>query len=442
MTDDSPDALPNPVEEGVVVPVTASRRSVLGLSALGAAGVLVGGAVGRTTAAAAGPLPIGGSGNQSASGDVHPFFAERQWGITWAVQDRLHFAAFDLSDRTTREDLIELLQEWSYAASRMTQGLDVSASGAVDGSPDAPPDDTGEALGLTASHLTLTFGFGSTLFDLDGEDRFGIADQRPEGLVKLPPFLNDALKTEWSHGDLCVQACADDPQVAVHAIRNLTRIAFGKAHVRWSQMGFGRTSKTSSDQATPRNLFGFKDGTANVLSNDADALAASIWVSPSDSPGWMNGGSYLVSRKIEMLLEPWDRAPLAEQETIVGRDKRVGAPLSGGNEFTEPDFDAEVDGMPVIDVASHVRLAHPDNNAGKQMLRRGYNYVDGTNPLGRLDAGLFFLAYVRDIEQFVTVQKSLSTDLLNEYIRHIGSATFAIPPGASVGGGVCVTPFG
>ena len=30
------------------------------------------------------------------------------------------------------------------------------------------------------------------------------------------------------------------------------------------------------------------------------------------------------------------------------------------------------------------------------MLRRGYNFVDGNDELGGLDAGLFFLAYVRN----------------------------------------------
>nr|WP_233251678.1 iron uptake transporter deferrochelatase/peroxidase subunit [Serinibacter arcticus] len=419
-----------------------SRRTALGLGAAGVAAGAIGATLGRLTAPAPGPLPVGGgSPTGGSTAGVHPFVGEHQSGITTPVQDHLHLAAFDMSSRATREDLVALLQEWSYAASRLTQGLDVSASGAVAGPLTAPPDDTGEALGLPASSLTITIGLGPTLFELDGVDRFGIADRRPPGLAPLPPFLGDVLKAEASHGDLCVQACADDPQVAVHAVRNLSRIAFGRAHVRWSQMGFGRTSRTTADQATPRNLFGFKDGTANVLADDDAALAESVWVASGDEPAWLTGGSYLVARKIEMLMETWDRVQLGEQQTIVGRDKTIGAPLSGGTEMTAPDFDVEVDGAPAIDVASHVRLAHPDNNGGARLLRRGYNYVDGSNALGRLDAGLFFLAYVRDLEQFVTVQRTLSTDLLNEYVRHIGSATFAIPPGARVGGFVGETLF-
>lgn len=417
-----------------------SRRGVLGLSAAGVAALVGGGALGRAT----GPGPLAGAGGGHAdAGTAYPFEGVHQAGITTPVQDHLLFTAFDLSERATREDVVELLQDWTYAASRVTQGLDVSASGALGGALTAPPDDTGEALDLGASGLTVTIGLGPTLFERDGVDRFGLAARRPAALAPLPPFLGDVLRTEWSHGDLCVQACADDPQVAVHAIRNMSRIAFGRAHVRWSQMGFGRTSKTSAAQATPRNLFGFKDGTANILGTESERLEEHVWVQPGspatggdDGGDWLAGGSYLVARKVEMLLEPWDRTGLGEQERVFGRDKRDGAPLSGGDEFTEPVLTDER-----IDIASHVRLAHPTNNGGATMLRRGYNYVDGTNPLGRLDAGLFFLAYVNDPAEFVRVQRSLSTDLLNEYIRHIGSAVFAIPPGVAPGGWIGETLF-
>ena len=366
---------------------------------------------------------------------VHPFFGAHQAGITTEVQDHLHFAAFDMMPRTGRDDLIELLQDWTYAASRITQGLDVSATGAVGGSPEAPPDDTGEALGLDASALTVTIGFGPTLFrTAEGDDRYGIAARQPPQLQRLPPFLGDDLDPAHSGGDLCIQACADDPQVAVHAIRNLSRIAFGRARLRWSQLGFGRTSRTTSDQATPRNLFGFKDGTANILASDREALDEHVWVGTGDDPAWLAGGSYLVARKIAMLIETWDRVRLAEQNRIVGRDKAEGAPLSGGDEFADPDFSAmDAVGSPLIDPTSHVSLAHPDHNESVRMLRRGYNYVDGNNALGRLDAGLFFLAFQRSPDQFIRVQRALSSDLMNEYIRPVGSGIWAIPPGAEPG---------
>ena len=406
-----------------------SRRGLLGLVGAGAAGLAIGAGAG-----VAGGTAIARAADAGAAASPYDFYGAHQAGITTPVQDHLHFAAFDMMARTDRADLISLLQDWSYAAARMTRGLDVSATGAVGGPPEAPPDDTGEAMGLGASGLTITFGFGPSLFDSDGTDRYGIGDRRPPVLEKLPAFLGDDLDPDASGGDLCIQACADDPQVAVHAIRNLSRIAFGRAKIRWSQMGFGRTSRTTSAQQTPRNLFGFKDGTANILADDSAALGEHVWAAASDAPEWMAGGSYLVARKIAMLIETWDRVRLSEQDAIVGRNKGEGAPLSGGDEFSEPDFEAkDAGGAPLVPERSHVRLAHPDANGGAKILRRGYNFVDGNTDLGRLDAGLFFLSYQRTPEQFIRIQRSLSTDIMSEYLRHVGSGVWAVPPGAAAG---------
>jgi deferrochelatase/peroxidase EfeB len=416
-----------------------SRRGLLGLAGAGAAGLALGGAGGAAIATA-----VAAQGTSGAA-PSYPFFGEHQAGITTAAQDRLHFAAFDMAASATADDLRELLSDWTYAASRLTQGLEVTENGAIGGSPLAPPDDTGEALGLPPAGLTITFGFGPTLFtDATGADRFGLASRAPAALVPLPRFSGDALVPEQSGGDLCIQACADDPQVAVHAIRNLSRIAFGRAAIRWSQLGFGRTSSTSTSQTTPRNLFGFKDGTANIKSEEADAVADYVWTQASDGTAWMAGGSYLVARKIRMVIESWDRTRLEEQQRVIGRDKGQGAPLSGGTEFTEPDFTKpDDDGTPRIADDAHVRLSHPTVNGGVRLLRRGYNFVDGNDELGRLDAGLFFLSFQRDPQQFITVQRSLAGhDALNEYIKHVGSAIFAIPPGARTGGSIGDPLFG
>ncbi|MRX43871.1 iron uptake transporter deferrochelatase/peroxidase subunit [Agromyces kandeliae] len=407
-----------------------SRRGILGLFGAGAAGAVVGAAGGAGTAVAV----TGAFGGPEASA-AYDFHGTHQAGITTPAQDRLHFAAFDVSDSLDRAGLVGLLADWTDAAARLTQGLEVEEGGAVGGSDHAPPADTGEALGLPAAGLTITFGFGPTLFeDAAGVDRFGIAARRPPALQALPRFQGDALKAEWTGGDLCIQACADDPQVAVHAIRNLSRIAFGRASLRWSQLGFGRTSSTSTSQSTPRNLFGFKDGTANVKAEDGEALAEHVWVDAADEPAWLAGGSYLVARKIRMVIENWDRVQLGEQEQLVGRSKGEGAPLSGGTEFAEPDFEATgATGAPLMAATSHVRLAHAASNGGVRMLRRGYNFVDGNDQLGRLDAGLFFLSFQRSPEQFVTVQRSLASDGLNEYLKHVGSAIFAVPGGIRPG---------
>ncbi|WP_030291535.1 iron uptake transporter deferrochelatase/peroxidase subunit [Streptomyces katrae] len=393
-----------------------SRRAVLGW---GGAGLALGAAAaGGTVAAltdATDAVPA------ALSGSAVPFHGKHQAGIASAVQDRLHFAAFDVKTKD-RAELVQLLKDWTRAAERMTAGLPVG-EGAVGGLPQAPPDDTGEALGLKPSRLTLTVGFGPGLF---AKDRFGLEGRRPEALIDLEAFPGDNLDPARSGGDLCVQACADDPQVAVHAIRQLARIGFGKTAVRWSQLGFGKTSSTTPDEQTPRNMMGFKDGTRNISGTDTAALDKHVWVADEakDGSAWMAGGSYLVARRIRMNIEIWDRTPLQEQEDIFGRDKAEGAPAGKSKERDEPFLKA-------MKPEAHVRLAHPDTNNGATILRRGYSFTDGTDGLGRLDAGLFFLAYQRDVRKgFVPIQRNLAkSDVLNEYIQHVGSAVFAVPPG-------------
>lgn len=395
------------------------------------------------TAVAAGALGTylgvrSAEGAEAPADLVYPFHGVHQAGIVTPAQDRLHFAAFDVSPRLDRAGLIRLLKDWTDAAARLTAGAGAGPVGPTSGHYDAPPDDTGEAIGLPAAGLTITFGFGPTLFtDADGADRFSLAARRPDALVRLPHFPADKLDPLASDGDLCVQACAQDPQVAVHAVRNLTRIAMGRASVRWSQLGFGRTSSTSTAQQTPRNLFGFKDGTMGLRGEDTAGVDAHVWVPAGDAKAaWLAGGSYLVARKIAMTVETWDRSSLREQERIVGRTKAEGAPLSGGSEFDQPDFAlAGRGGVPLVDPASHVALAHPDHNSGVRMLRRGYNYVDGSNGLGRLAAGLFFIAFVTDPRtHYIPMQTRMSSnDLMMEYLQHIGSGLFAVPPGVTAG---------
>jgi deferrochelatase/peroxidase EfeB len=225
--------------------------------------------------------------------------------------------------------------------------------------------------------------------------------------------------------------------VAVHAIRNLARIGFGKVAVRWSQLGFGRTSSTSRSQATPRNLFGFKDGTNNLKAEDTAALAEHVWVAGSDGPQWMVGGTYLVARRIRMHIEVWDRTSLSEQEATFGRRKGSGAALGQLAEFDPVDLQvAGAGGLPTIAEDAHIRLASHETLNGVRILRRGYNFTDGSDGFGHLDAGLFFIAFNRDSRnQFVPLQRSLAAhDHLNEYIEHTGSAHFAVPPGPRDGG--------
>ncbi len=382
---------------------------------------LIGGLVGAGAASVVAPVLVRAEASDTlAASPVVPFHGEHQAGITTSVQGHLHFASFDVTT-TDRAALVRLLQRWTEAAALLTRGRDLG----VDDGPLAPPRDTGEAVGHDASRLTLTFGFGPSLFD----DRFGLESQRPAALADLPRFPGDALEPARSGGDLCIQACADDPQVAVHAIRNLTRIATGTAAIRWAQLGFGKASSTSKTAETPRNLFGFKDGTANITADDDPALAGQVWAQASDGAAWMDGGSYLVGRRIAMQIETWDRTSLQEQEQVTGRTKAVGAPLGSPHERSPLLPDA-------LPATSHVALAHPSRHGGARLLRRGYNYVDGADGLGHLDAGLFFLAYQRDPRrQFVSIQTALAKDDgLNEYLTHTSSSLWAVPPGVRPGG--------
>ena len=405
-----------------------SRRKLFGAAGVTAAVVGAAGAGALAGRASAASTPTW------APHKVVPFRGERQAGIVTPQQDRMHFCAFDITT-DKRDEVVALLKQWTAMAERMTLGEEAVANGAVGENPYAPPSDTGEALGLPASQLTLTIGFGPSFFEKAGKDRFGIADQRPAALADLPKFTNETLDPARCGGDICVQACANDPQVAVHAVRNLARVGFGTVAVRYSQLGFGRTSSTTREQVTPRNLMGFKDGTNNLKAEDTGGLDQNVWVAKGDGPDWLAGGTYLVTRRIRMRIENWDRTTLLEQERVIGRQKGSGAPNGYDDEFEPMDFNLkDAEGTPLVDVDAHVRLVSPDHLGGIKMLRRGYNFTDGSDGFGHLDAGLFFIAFVRSpATNFIPVLAQMSTDALNEYITHTGTAVFACPPGLREG---------
>jgi deferrochelatase/peroxidase EfeB len=330
---------------------------------------------------------------------------------------------------TRREDVVDMLRTWTAAAEAMTRGAPVPGESSAS---EAPPADTVETVGMPPSRLTVTIGFGPALFD----QHFGLAGRRPAEFADLPALPGEIPDPTRSGGDIAVQACADDPTVAFHAVRNLARLGRGTVVTRWAQLGFGRTSSTGAGQETPRNLMGFKDGTRNIHSDDTATLDRYVWASGSQP--WMRGGSYLVARRIRMFIETWDRDRLGDQEAVFGRTKASGAPLTGKAEYDVPDFHAMgPDGDPVIPGKAHIRLAAFENNNGLRILRRGYSYTDGIDArTGTLDAGLFFIAFMSDPAQFVTVQTKLGThDGLNEYIRHVGSGLFACPGGVPDAGG-------
>ncbi|HET6184141.1 MAG TPA: Dyp-type peroxidase [Acetobacteraceae bacterium] len=439
------------------IKLRASRRGFLtGAASLAAAAGAGFSAVTAASAVAAVP-DVPAVRNERFS---EPFWGTHQSGIITPPQSHTYFAVFDLV-ATKREQVARLLQVWTAAAARMTTGataqpLDaglkpVAVAGAAQptGSDDYEtpqpgdmPADTGEALGLPPARLTITFGFGAGLFTKDGKDRYGLAARRPAALVDLPRFVGDQLVDQHTGGDISVQACADDGQIAFHAVRQLARLGDGVAQIRWVQTGF---LPSLGGKETPRNLMGFKDGTNNLSVSDPRAMDQFVWVG-NEGPDWMRGGSYLVARRIRIALEHWDRMKVTFQEQTVGRHKYSGAPLGKKNEFDAFDFKAtDKDGNPVTPENAHVRLAAAETNDGARILRRGYSYNDGVNftaerwPPWRqgieYDAGLFFVCYQRDPRTgFIKIfERMAKIDMMNQFVTHVGGGLFACPHGASEG---------
>ena len=357
----------------------------------------------------------------------HAFYREgAQAGIDTPPQRHIMFMTFDLTSTNPR-DLQVLLARWSSAIAQMMKGSTIGQVEPV--RPQGIAGDTGEALELEPAALTVTVGLGPRIFS----DELGLAAHKPALMRELKTLPSDNFSPEFTGGDLSIQACADDPQVAYHAVRNLARIAksTGTAATRWSVLGFGRAS-AGKGQTTPRNLFGFKDGTRNITEKaDFDRF---VWIN-DNGPAWQQGGSYQVVRKIRMHIENWDTDRISDQNAIFGRHKQSGAPLSGKQEFDTPDFTLKDDkGELVIPATSHISLASHENNQGTRILRRSYNYTDGLNNLGFLDAGLLFISYQNDPAHFERLQAKLgSSDALNEYISHIGSGIFFVPPAPKEG---------
>jgi deferrochelatase/peroxidase EfeB len=407
----------------------ASRRGFLG--GLAGAGALL------SAPAQATPPPIM-KGPGLLQRGIEPFFGKYQAGIVTPTQQHLYFAALDVTAEK-REDLVALLHRWTDAAARLTAGQALG-----DDVADQPPADSAEAAGLGPARLTLTFGFGAGLFV---GDRYGLAAHRPEALIDLPRFNGDQLLPERTGGDLCIQACADNATVAMHAVRHLIRLGYGQVQPRWVQTGFGSGGRPGE---TPRNLMGFKDGTMNPRS--PDDMARYVWV--GDEGGWMKGGSYLVARPIRIALEHWDRMKLGFQEQVVGRNKASGAPLGQKGEFEPLNLDAvDHDGNYVIPENSHTRLGAPQVNDGAQILRRAFAYDNGVAHIAErwppwrqgmmMDAGLMFLAWQRDPRTgFVKIFENMAKfDMMNQFVTHLGSGLFACPPGVRPGGFIGETLF-
>jgi deferrochelatase/peroxidase EfeB len=420
-----------------------SRRGLLRGGLLVGAGVVGGGVAG-------GVIGDGlASAGSAARERAEPFWGAYQGGIVTDTQQHTVLAAFDLTG-TDRAELVTLLKAWTSLASALAQGqaptvpiyappTAVTQNAYADATDASTTADSGEAAGLGPARLTITVGFGAGMFSTGGTDRYGLASQRPAALVDLPRFPGDELVAGDSGGDLFLQACADDPQVAFHAVRSIARIAPDVATLRWTQLGYS----PSNTGGTPRNLMGFKDGTMNSNAHPPADLDTTVWVG-AEGPAWMRGGSYLVYRRIRIALEHWDRLAPTLQEQVIGRHKDSGAPLGQQSEFDALDLSGkDPHGTLLIPAEAHVRLAAPESNKGAVIVRRAFSFNNGTTPFTErwppwrqaleYDAGLLFLAYQKDPRTgFVPIFSQLAvTDALNQFTTHTASAVFAIPPGAT-----------
>ncbi|MFG2530330.1 iron uptake transporter deferrochelatase/peroxidase subunit [Streptomyces sp. NPDC048516] len=399
------------------------RRGFLRGAALAGAGLAAGGAA----SADDGPHQDGAPALTTGSGPLAgattprvPFHGPRQASVLAPPRRVTAYTAFDVTAQNRRE-LAELMRTVT-ARARFLTGGGIPESVGITG----PPTDSG-LLGaqVPAGGLSVTLAVGASLFD----DRFGLHGRAPRRLTTMPSFPDDDLQSDWCHGDLSLQLCADDTDTVLHALRDLARHTRGGMQVRWRLDGFTSPPRPSG---TPRNLLGFKDGTANPDARAAREMDRLVWVGARDGePEWAVGGSYQVVRLIRMLVEFWDRVSLTEQERMFGRSRETGAPLDGDREHDAPDYPGDPKGE-VIPLDSHIRLANPrtPSSTGQRILRRAYNYDRGVDSNGNLDMGLLFCCYQRDLaRQFETVQRRLAGEPLADYISPFGGGYFFALPG-------------
>lgn len=410
-------------EEKSIIQKEITRRNMLKLVGVGGAGALIG-ATGLTGALTAfGEKPFN-SDSKTALNKID-FYGRYQSGILTKNPEHVYFVSLNCVAKS-KDELREMFQLWTTQSVELMNGrlVEPYKSNTL-----LPPTDTGEAVGLNAKNLTLTFGVGPSLFE---NTELGLQSMKPDELKDLPHFPKDQLDPHYVGGDICIQACADDPQVAFHAVRNLVRSARGKVTMRWSQVGFNSYEVKNNEKQTPRNLFAFKDGTGNPNVDKQKEMDDVVWVQPGESKSWLTGGTYLIARRIQLHLETWDRTALREQEATFGRHRDSGAPIGKTEEFEDMGLE-RMDGIdPVVPKNSHVYLA---KQVKDRILRRSFSYSDGINPnTGAFDAGLLFISFQKHPNQFINIQNSFGRiDKLNEYITHRGSAIFACFPGIKEG---------
>ena len=412
-------------------PFLGRREMLVGLGKAGGAAV-VGGLVGRTgiSEAKAQGVPAGAGGDDDLQSSI-PFHGAHQAGVVTPRPQFAMIVSFDVLS-PERSNLERLFRTLTQRIAFLTKGGPAAIA-----DPKFPPPESG-LLGASVvpGRLTMTVGLGASLFD----ERFGLARLKPRQLTRMPSFPNDALELDQAHGDLLLQICSDSEDVNIHALRDIIKHTPGDLSVRWKIDGF--QPGASQRRETERNLLGFKDGTANPASSDEALMKQLVWVQkgrgepakaePAKAePDWAAGGTYQVVRIVRNFVERWDRTPLHEQQSIIGRYKASGAPLGLAKEHDVPDYASDPEGK-AMPLDAHIRLANPRTaeTASSIILRRPYNYSRGVTRAGQLDMGLLFVCFQSDLEKgFIAVQQRLNGEPLEEYIKPVGGGFFYVLPG-------------
>jgi deferrochelatase/peroxidase EfeB len=411
--------------------MTLDRRSLLkrgagyGLGGFVAGlGLGAGGTAAEPAAAAENGAPVSEAQalavNRAELAAGRPFDGVHQAGILTPAAGFASLVALD-AIAPGRAELIAALQKLS------SRGRELTAGGAFPTIEyDDPPVDSG-TLGadIAPDDLTVTIGFGASLFDR----RYGLAGRRPKGLVEMTAFPHDDLDPARTGGDVILQLAAGHRDTVAHALRELLRPIRGALAVRWSVDGFQGAQRGPSPHSSRRNHFGFRDGTSNPDVTDPKVMDRLVWAAPGE-PAWAAGGTYQVVRAIRMHVEFWDRVGLKEQEEMIGRDRATGAPLGGTGEYENPRFDLDPKGER-IPLEAHIRLANPrkPKTIDQRILRRAWNYSEGFDDDGQLNVGLLFTGFNQDIQrQFVAIQERLNEEPMVDYITPEGGGYFFAPP--------------
>jgi deferrochelatase/peroxidase EfeB len=378
-----------------------------------------------------GPQPVPDDA-EAALPASYPFEGTHQAGILEPPQRAAVFVAFVVTaaDRPALERMFKTLT--TTIRYLVTGGVAPAGRGSHDGLVSTPYENGVLGPGTVPDGLTVTVSVGASLFD----DRFGLKAVKPARLRPMDEFPNDDLDRSQCDGDLLLQICANNHDTVLHALRILMRATRQDLQVLWRKEGFNSPPRPAG---TPRNLFGFKDGTANrEILDSGEVQDQIVWAGGGEEPAWVTGGSYHVVRLIRMFVEFWDRISLNEQQRIFGRDRDTGAPLAskdapldGREEFRTPNYARDPRGN-TVPLTAHIRLANPrDWTAEDQrMLRRGFNYSAGTDPSGQLDMGMIFVCFNQDLErQFVAVQRRLVDEPLVDYVSPYGGGYFFALPG-------------